>query len=69
MRCFAPDPAKGANSAPPGLLAGFWGVERKGETGQETEGQERVRGKENEKEVKGKKRGKQEKGTKGREGG
>ena len=28
MRCYARDPAGGANSAPPDLLAGFWGEER-----------------------------------------
>jgi len=35
MRCYAPDPAAGreANSAPPDLLAGFWGEERKGKKG------------------------------------
>jgi len=36
MRCCAPDPAGGANSAPPDLLAGFWGE------GREMEGKERA---------------------------
>jgi len=30
LRCLAPDPAGGANSAIPELLAGFWGQERNG---------------------------------------
>ena len=38
MQCYAPDLAGGANSAPPDLLAGFWGDERKGK------GKERARG-------------------------
>jgi len=43
MRRYAPDPAGGANSAPPELLTGFWGEEKKG------------KGREKEKELKGKK--------------
>jgi len=37
MRCHAPDPAGGAHSAPPDLLVGFWGEERKGKGKGETE--------------------------------
>jgi len=43
MRRYAPDPAGGANSAPPELLTGFGGEEKKG------------KGREKEKELKGKK--------------
>jgi len=42
MQCYAPNLAGGANSAPPDLLVGFWGDERKGK------GEERARGKERE---------------------
>ena len=30
VRCYVPGPAGGANSAPPDLLAGFWGDEKNG---------------------------------------
>ena len=55
MRCYAPDPAAGreANSAPPDLLAGFWGEERKGNRGKGKGGKRKGEGerKGNEKEV------------------
>ena len=35
MRCYAPDPAGGANSAPPDILAGFCGEQK--EEGRERE--------------------------------
>jgi len=62
MRCYAQDPAGGANSAAP-VLAGFWGEERKGKGGR---GKENGEGEEtgNEKEVKGESRGGKEKGGK-----
>ena len=48
MRCHAPDPAGGANSAPPDLLVGFRGEERKGKGKEgEREGRDGKKGKEN----------------------
>jgi len=68
MRCYAPDPASGSNSAPPDLTSGFLGKEGKGKT--RRNGKERAgKRKGKEKKLKGKKRGGNEKGTKGREGG
>jgi len=38
MRCYAPDPAGEANSAPSDLLAEFWGEERKGKGSEKEKG-------------------------------
>jgi len=68
MRCYAPDPAGRANSAPPDLLVGFGGKERKGKwkgKGRERKGERERNGKENE--VKGKRMGGMEGQRLGRE--
>jgi len=67
MRCYAPDPDGGANSAPLDHLVGFRGEEGKGE--REEKGIGKGRGGRKEMEVKGKRRGGKEMGTNGgREG-
>ena len=62
MRCYAPDPARGDNSAPQNSWYDFG--EKKGRR-KEKEGKEKRRGERNGKEVKGKSRGRKEKGTEG----
>jgi len=60
MRCYAPDPAGEANSAPSDLLAEFWGEDREGKGSEKEKGRrgmcERGR-KGKEKEAKAKSRG------------
>jgi len=65
MRCYAPDPARGANSTPPNFLAGFGGRGKEGVTvgKRETEKKERASGKRNGKEKSEREnRGEKEKG-------
>jgi len=66
MRCYAPDPARGANSTPPNFLAGFGGRGKGVTVGKrEREKKERASGKRNGKEKKRKgKQGRKGEGTK-----
>jgi len=41
MRCYVPGPAGGANSAPPDLLAGFWGEKKNEKREMKGKGRER----------------------------
>ena len=68
MRCYAPDPAGEANSAPSDLLAGFWGEERKGKGSEKEKGRRGMCERGKEKEAKAKSRGGKEKETKRRGG-
>jgi len=65
MRCYARDPAGGANSAPSELLAGLWGDERKGkgkgEGGRKGKDKE-VKGEKGEERRRGQRKGREKEG-------